>query len=103
MSQELPPSISSIFFNLLQLVRRIMRYYVQSERHWHSISVLPWLKKVRGRQNPTIQAFAVCGQFLGSETFYLIAIPCLCWSASEQFHVPMFVTFCPARDLASVA
>jgi len=91
------PVVTLPLIQLLELVRRTIRQYIQRQMEWHVRAVLPALYKFRAARSPAMHALSELGMLLGSESFYFVVIPILSWSASNRAAVPMFVAFFAAN------
>jgi len=77
----------------LDYVRHVSRRYVLRQMEWHVLWLAPQLQRLRASGNRSLHALFTLGHFLGSEAFYLLTIPVLCWSLGQRAHMNMFVAY----------
>ena len=81
------PLVTTPLFAFMEAVRVLIRGYIQRQMEWHAFSLLPSLHKLRAARVGTIHAIFSTGHFLGSESFYFITIPALCWTVGSRAQV----------------
>lgn len=77
----------------LEYIRQVSRRYVLRQMEWHAFWLAPQLKRLRANRSPTLHLLFTLGHFFGSEAFYLLTIPVLCWSLGQKAHMNMFVAY----------
>ena len=88
----LPVTVPVLYF--LEYVRQASRNYVLRQMEWHSFSLQPQLQALRSAKAPMLHAVLTVGQLLGSELFYFMMIPILCWTLDDAHsNSNMFVAY----------
>ena len=94
---EAPVPVTVPLLAMLELVRQMIRRYIRQQTEWHELTVMPAIQRLRSTRSAALHALFSIGHFFGSESFYFLAVPLLCWSNAEQLlnglNMPMFVTF----------
>jgi len=92
MGEGAPPVTVPVLY-ALELVRQLSRRYVLRQMEWHAFSLAPQLARLRASRHWLLHTLFTLGHFLGSEVFYLTAIPVMCWSLGQEAHINMFVAY----------
>ena len=88
------PPVTVPLLAMLELVRCLLRRYMQQQMKWHEFTVLPFIHKVRASRSMFLHVLFSVGHFFGSESFYFCAIPVAAWSTvGASLPVPGIVTF----------
>ena len=88
----LPVTVPVLYF--LEYVRQASRNYVLRQMEWHAFSLQPQLAALRSARAPVLHALLTLGQLLGSELFYFMMIPVLCWTLDDAHsNSNMFVAY----------
>lgn len=90
---EAAPPVTIPVLYTIEFIRQVARRYVLRQMEWHAFWLGPQLARLRAARNPTLHAIFTVGHFCGSEAFYLLAIPVLCWSLGQRAHMNMFVAY----------